>query len=155
MAFLLTSPNFTTGGLLPTEYTCEGPGKSPELDWMGAPEDTQSYALIVHDPDAPKGDFTHWLLYDIPAGVQSLPEQVTPGTFGIAGTNSFGSQTYGPACPPPGDKPHHYLFELYALNVDRTGLPEGAHREQVEAAMREHVLNTARLEAVYQRGGHK
>src|SRR5207249_11873012 len=100
-----------------------------------------------HDPDAPAGDFTHWLLYDIPASVLQIPEG---GAAGTAGTNDFGKKGYGGPCPPPGSA-HHYVFELYALDEAKTGLSPGARRADLETAIRGHVLAQGRIQALYQR----
>lgn len=149
----LKSTSFSDGSSIPARYTCDGEGKSPSLDWSGAPAVTKSFALIVHDPDAPV-DFTHWVAYDIPARVHRLAEgasndgEMPPGS--AEGVNGFRKMGYGGPCP-PGGKPHRYIFLLYALDTN-LGLPAGATREQVQSAMRSHIVATGKLTGTYGRG---
>ena len=148
----LKSTSFSNGAGIPARYTCDGAGVSPNLDWSGAPASTKSFALVVHDPDAPV-DFTHWLAYNIPPAVHRLAEGASndgampPGS--AEGVNGFRKMGYGGPCPPEG-KPHHYIFLLYALNTDLR-LPAGATREQVQSAMRSHIVATGRLAGTYGR----
>lgn len=148
----LKSTSFSDGASIPARYTCDGAGVSPSLDWSGAPAATKSFALILHDPDAPI-DFTHWLAYNIPADVHQLPEGASnEGAMphgSAEGVNGFRRTGYGGPCP-PGGKPHHYIFLLYALDTN-PGLPAGATREQVESAMRSHIVATGRLVGTYGR----
>jgi len=156
MAFTLTSPAFAEGGTIPAEYTCDENARVPALAWSGAPDGTRSFALILHDPDTPKGDLTHWVLYNIPAGAGGLPagyDANTAGSVGMAGTNSMGKRRYEGPCPPPGDKPNRYMFEFYALDVENLSLPPGAERAEVEAAAQGHALATAHLQGLYSRAG--
>src|SRR5512139_2943752 len=111
MSLALTTSAFANGGLIPAKFTCEGENVSPELRWNEAPANTQSFALIVDDPDAPVGTFTHWVLFDIPADQQRLAEGTT--SIGVAGKNDFGQASYGGPCPPRGRGPHRYYFTLY------------------------------------------
>ena len=149
----LTSSSFSDNDKIPSRYTCDGAGVSPSLAWSGAPAATRSFALILHDPDAPI-DFTHWLAYDIPPAVHELGEGASnhgamPG--GAAeGVNGFQRMGYGGPCPPVG-KPHRYVFLLYALDTT-LGLPAGATRSQLESAMRSHIVATGRLTGKYRRG---
>lgn len=149
----LKSASFGDGAGIPSRYTCDGTGVSPGLEWSGAPAATRSYALIVHDPDAPV-DFTHWLAYDIPTDVHQLAEGAsTNGAMphgALEGMNGFRSMGYGGPCPPPG-KPHRYIFLLYALDTT-LGLAAGATREQLESAMRSHIVASGRLTGTYGRG---
>jgi Raf kinase inhibitor-like YbhB/YbcL family protein len=151
-AMELKSTGFSDGAGIPARYTCDGDGVSPSLDWSGAPAATKSFALIVHDPDAPV-DFTHWLAWDIPADVHRLPEGASnQGTMphgSAQGMNGFRTIGYGGPCP-PGGKPHHYIFLLYALDSN-LGLPAGSLREQLESAMRSHIVATGRLVGTYGR----
>lgn len=151
-AMELKSTSFSDGAGIPPKYTCDGAGVSPSLDWSGAPAATKSFALIVHDPDAPV-DFTHWLAYNIPADVHQLPEGASnDGAMprgATEGVNGFHKKGYGGPCP-PGGKPHRYIFLLYALDTD-LGLPAGATRQQVESAMRSHIVATGRLMGTYGR----
>jgi hypothetical protein len=153
MVFALHTQAFTPGGEIPARYTCSGPDISPSLRWTDAPSGTQALALIVDDPDAPGGTFTHWLVYAIPPSTQALPEELPKSERlpeGILqGRNDFGRVGYGGPCPPPG-KPHHYVFKLFALG---TALPlkPGARRDALESAMKGHILEEARLSGTYRR----
>lgn len=155
MAFALTSNAFKNGERIPTRYTCDGPDVSPPLAWSGAPQGTKAFAVICDDPDAPRGTWVHWVLYELPANLTSLPEGVpaqdTLPQLGGAkqGRNDFGRNAYGGPCPPPG-KPHRYFFKLYALDAP-LGLKPGARKEDVERASRGHVLGEAQLMGVYGR----
>ena len=148
----VTSSSFSSNGAIPLQFTCDGDDLSPSLQWSAAPEGTKSFALVVHDPDAPV-DFTHWLAYGIPPKVHALAQGAsTNGAMprgSEEGINGFRSVGYAGPCPPPG-KPHHYVFRLYALDVYVT-LPPGAKREELEAAMRGHILAEGKLVGVYRR----
>lgn len=155
MAFKLTSGAFEEGGRIPTRFTCDGPDVSPALAWSDAPADTKALALICDDPDAPRGTWVHWVLYDVPVGITTLPEgvpaeEVLPD-LGRAkqGRNDFGRIGYGGPCPPPG-KPHRYFFKLYALDA-ALRLEAGATKADVERAMQGHVLGNAQLMGTYGR----
>ncbi|MCO5044749.1 MAG: YbhB/YbcL family Raf kinase inhibitor-like protein [Verrucomicrobia bacterium] len=117
----LSSPAFQDGAPIPIRHTCKGENLSPQLDWSGAPAaETQSFALLVTDPDAPGGTFLHWLLFNIPATCKRLDAGI-PNNFKLANgavqcLNSFGKPGYGGPCPPPGEN-HRYFFELLALNA--------------------------------------
>ena len=152
----LTSPAFRDGSAIPTQFTCDGADRSPALTWSGASDGTASYALIVEDPDAPSGTFIHWVLYDVPANVHSLPEGVAKGptvaSLGGArqGQTGFkGTPGYGGPCPPKGPA-HHYHFRLFALDK-LLGLAPGASREDVVTAMRGHELARGELVGTYAR----
>ena len=147
-SFSLVSTAFSEGGAIPTRFSCDGEDASPDLTWSGAPDGTQSLALILSDPDA--RDFVHWLVYDmtgtpsggLPAAVSSSPDAPPQGT------NSFGKAGYGGPCPPSGT--HHYVFALFAL--DQTLELNGAPRiGELQAAMDGHVLAETRLTGTYQR----
>ncbi|MBA7656850.1 hypothetical protein ES703_64777 [subsurface metagenome] len=153
MALELSSSAFQEGGEIPTKYTCEGQDVSPAITWGEPPAGTQSLALIVDDPDAPVGVFTHWVLFNLPADSRGLPEamptqaQLPDGS--LQGKNDFGKIGYGGPCPPPG-RPHRYQFTLYAL--DQTlDLKAGASKKQVLDAMQGHILAQGRLTGTYQR----
>ncbi|MGH2447034.1 MAG: YbhB/YbcL family Raf kinase inhibitor-like protein [Chloroflexota bacterium] len=149
----LTSEVFIEGGPIPKQYTCDQRGVSPPLSWSGEPEETAVFALIVDDPDAPRGDFIHWLLYNLPASVTSLPpglprvEKLDSGA--VQGINGFGKIGYGAPCPPPGP-PHRYRFTLYALEA-AVGLEPGATAGALTRAMEGKVGAEARLTGLYQR----
>ncbi|HET9097077.1 MAG TPA: YbhB/YbcL family Raf kinase inhibitor-like protein [Candidatus Baltobacteraceae bacterium] len=159
LTFTIASATFKPNGTMPmsTVYArCGGQNHSPELHWQGAPEGTRSFALIVHDPDAPRpGGWYHWVFYNMPASLHSLPEgaaasaQAKKHTGWDSGTTSFGETSYGGPCPPPG-KPHHYHFTLYAIDVPSL---DGAHLTgpQLERAMKGHILAQARVTGLYGR----
>jgi Raf kinase inhibitor-like YbhB/YbcL family protein len=138
----LTSPSFERDGLIAAHNTCDGRNVSPELRWTAVPDGTRSFALIVDDPDAPSGTFTHWVLFDIPGDARSLAEGAD---VGVAGRNDFQQSGYGGPCPPPRHGQHRYYFRLYALDVAGLGLPEGAPREELESTMEGHVLAESEL----------
>lgn len=149
----LETSAFRTGGFVPARYTCSGENISPALRWDGAPPGTTSFALIVTDPDAPGGMWVHWVVFNMPSGVRSLPERVPRGDEirggGSQGKNDFRFNGYGGPCPPPGN-PHRYFFRLYALNA-RLALKPGATRSDVEAAMKGHILAEADVVGRYGR----
>ncbi|MBI4034464.1 YbhB/YbcL family Raf kinase inhibitor-like protein [Candidatus Saccharibacteria bacterium] len=145
--FNLISQVFRDGAPIPPQYTCKGQNVSPPLTIMGTPQNTKSLALVMHDPDAVSGDFTHWLVWDVPAstdmiGAHSLP----PGA--VQGANDGGQNKYTGPCPPAGTGVHRYFFELYAL--DKTlGLPPQTKRPALEQAMEGHVLAKAKLTGLF------
>ena len=145
----LSSSAFTDGQTLPTEYTCDGTGHSPPLQWSDAPAQTQSFAIVLEDPDAPNGTFRHWGAYDIPATTHAFPAgEAQDGASGFKQTrNDFGNAGYGPPCPPKGGQSHHYRFRLMALNVARLGSPSDV-KDLLNAAGG-HVLGTAEVVALY------
>ena len=155
MAMTLSSPAFAAGTAIPARHTCDAEDLSPELRFTDPPANTKSLALIVDDPDAPVGNWVHWVLYDLPASHRSLPEGVPPdGTLkspagARQGRNDFGKLGWGGPCPPPG-KPHRYFFRLYALDVP-LGLEPGAKKADVERAMKGHVLGQAEIFGTYAR----
>jgi len=135
MAFKVIIPAFHEGAIIPTLHTCDGADLSPSIEWSGEPKETKSFALIVDDPDAPAGTWTHWLLYDIPAATHGVPQGYKPGQMGVTGINDFGRAGYGGPCPPKGNGPHRYFFKLYAINVASLGLKAGAKREDLDCAL--------------------
>jgi len=147
MEFKISSPAFADGADIPVRHTCDGEDISPRLTWRGAPRGTRSFALIMDDPDAPRGTFTHWVVWDLPGDLNELGEG---STAGAQGRNSFGRQGYGGPCPPRGDDPHRYRFTLHALNVPKVGLSKST-RDELAAAIDTHVLGTALLVGRYQR----
>ncbi|MHB1946709.1 MAG: YbhB/YbcL family Raf kinase inhibitor-like protein [Gammaproteobacteria bacterium] len=147
--FNLTSNAFKDGGMIPAKYTCVSDNISPQLSWSGAPEKTQSFALIIADPDAPAGTWYHWVLFNIPNTVSELSENIQELPNGtISGKSSYNNTHYNGPCPPSGQ--HHYIFNLYALDT-KLNLPEGSPREKVEAAMQGHVLQTAILTGLFKK----
>jgi Raf kinase inhibitor-like YbhB/YbcL family protein len=150
----LWSTAFDEGGMLPPRFTCDGDGVSPPLSWEDVPDGTLGFALLCEDPDAPSGLFTHWVLYNLPAGTRELAEGVPKDAVlsigARQGTNSFGDMGYGGACPPRGDREHRYIFKLYALDTS-LGLEPGESREQLLDAVRDHVLAEAQVTGKYKR----
>lgn len=151
MEFRLISPAFVDGGHIPVKFTCDGEEHSPPLTWGGAPDGTRSYALIMHDPDAPRGDFTHWLLFNIPDAISEIQESTESDRVGEPATNDFENLGYGGPCPPSGNGAHRYLFTLYALDTDAIALAPSARRSDVEAALQGHILGEANLQGTYER----
>lgn len=151
----LTSSAFADGELIPARYTADGENVSPPLRWTGAPGNTKSFALICDDPDAPRGTWLHWVLFDLPADCTGLPEGVpTSGELpggGRQGKNDFRRSGYGGPSPPPG-KPHRYYFRLYALDGP-LNLAQGCSRADVETAMQGHLVASAVLMGRYGREG--
>jgi Raf kinase inhibitor-like YbhB/YbcL family protein len=147
MAFKLSSPAFVDGAEIPVRHTCDGDDISPRLTWSGVPDRARSLALVLDDPDAPRGTFTHWVVSDLPADLTELAEGSTEG---IQGRNSFGRTGYGGPCPPPRDDAHRYRFTLYALDVPAIALSDRT-REELERKIGPHVLGTAQLMGRYKR----
>lgn len=129
----ITSPAFKTGEDIPVEYTCDGANRSPALRFANVPPKAVELVLVVDDPDAPGGTFTHWLLYGIPAGTATIAKDAVP-KGAREGTNDAGSTGWTGPCPPPGQA-HRYFFELHALSA-RSGLAPGASADAVEHAIR-------------------
>lgn len=138
-------------------FGCQGRNISPALSWREAPAGTRSFALLVHDPDAPKpGGWWHWVVYDIPADATSLPadagdpkKHLMPASA-VQGRTDFGTTGYGGPCPPPG-KPHHYYFRLYALKVARLDVPANAAPALIGSTVRANALGEAQIMALYGR----
>jgi Raf kinase inhibitor-like YbhB/YbcL family protein len=153
MALSLRSKALSEGGDIPRRHTCDGPDLSPELTWDEPPAGTQSLCLIADDPDAPAGTWVHWVYFDIPAQVRSLPEGLAKDAElkdgSRQGRNDFGRVGYGGPCPPRGPA-HRYFFKLYALNA-RLDLPAGATKADVERAMKGKILGQAQLMGKYKR----
>jgi Raf kinase inhibitor-like YbhB/YbcL family protein len=140
----VTSKAFEPDGAIPIDCTCDGVDRSPALAWSAPPEGTRSLAIVVDDPDAAGGQFTHWLAYDIPPATVALLEGVDPTTLGAdEGTNSFGRAGYGGPCPPRLEM-HRYVFHVFALDAP-PGVRSGATRDAVDAAMSGHVLGEGAL----------
>jgi len=135
---------FSQGGHIPPKYTCEGENVNPPLEISGFPENTKSLALIVEDPDAPRGTYDHWLVWNIPPN-EGIAENSRPG---ITGRNSFGNTGYGGPCPPAGS--HRYFFKAYALDTN-LDLLAGSGKKTLEDAMKDHVLASGELMAHYQK----
>ncbi|HWD94226.1 MAG TPA: YbhB/YbcL family Raf kinase inhibitor-like protein [Verrucomicrobiae bacterium] len=149
----ISSTAFKNGQPIPSQYTCDEKNISPPLAWSGEPPNTQSLVLIVDDPDAPSGVWTHWVVFDLPADACGLSADAakTDSVLSKArqGLNDFKNAGYDGPCP-PGGKPHRYFFKIYALDIP-LGLPPGASRTAVEAAMTKHILAQGQLMGTYQR----
>jgi len=142
----VSSVAFSHGGHIPQKYSCEGENINPPLEIRGFPKDTKTVAIILEDPDAPRGIFDHWVVWNI-----SPNEPVSENsTAGISGLNSFGKTGYGGPCPPVGS--HRYYFKVYALDAS-LDLPEGSDKKQLENAMQGHIITTGELMAHYKKGG--
>lgn len=150
----LESAAFRDGEPIPKAQARDGGDVSPPLSWSGVPAGTKAFALICDDPDAPRGTWVHWVLFDLPAARTELPAGVAkgerPAPGGAQGRNDFGDLGWGGPAPPRGHGVHHYEFRLSALDKS-LGLPPGATKAQVEAAMRGHVLAQAKLTGTYRR----
>jgi hypothetical protein len=148
----IASAAFENNGPIPSKYTCDGDDVSPPLEWGNVPPAARTVALICDDPDAPKKDFTHWVLFDMPAHAGALPERVPAKpelpAGGRQGKNDFGNVGYGGPCPPSGT--HRYRFTLYAVDSE-LGLLASSTKKDVEAALEGHVLETAQVTGVYTR----
>ncbi len=152
MAFALRSTAFENGGEIARKFSCDGADQSPALSWESVPAGAQSLALIVDDPDAPVGTWTHWIMWNISAEATALPEGVPKvEVFDKArqGLNDFKRIGYGGPCPPPG-KAHRYFFKLFALDA-MLDLKAGASRKELEFAMKGHVLSEAQWMGKYKR----
>jgi Raf kinase inhibitor-like YbhB/YbcL family protein len=161
--FVLTSPDVKPGTKIPRAHvfngmSCTGDNISPALEWKGAPAKTKGYALTMYDPDAPTGSgWWHWVVYNIPAGVAKLaagagdPSKNLLPEGAEQGNTDFGKPGYGGPCPPKGDKPHHYHFTIFALDVNKLDIPSGATAAYVGFNIHAHTLATAKLNALYNR----
>ncbi len=149
----LQTSAFAPNADVPVEFTCDGANISPPLAWTAPPEGTQSLALVVDDPDAPRGTWVHWVVYNLPPTARQLPEAVAPrgplASGAQQGRNDFGEIGYGGPCPPAG-RAHRYYFRLFALDR-RLDLPAGCSRAELDEAMRDHILSRAEMIGRYRR----
>lgn len=147
----VSSSAFASNGPIPRKYSCQGDNVSPPLAWTGVPAQARSLALIMDDPDAPRGRWVHWVVYNLPAKTTQLTEDTKKEPIvvggGQQGRNSFGKYGYGGPCPPPGTT-HHYHFKLYALD-NSIGF-NSAQAPALEQAMKGHILAQAELVGTYQ-----
>lgn len=148
----LTSPAFKAGGMIPVEYTCDGPNVSPPLFWTDAPAGTKTFALIADDPDAPGKIWVHWVVWNIPTSTSGLEENL-PKTASLPngaqqGMTDFRQIGYGGPCPPSGT--HRYFFKLYALDI-MLDFPSSTTKGGLERAMNGHILAQAELMGKYRR----
>jgi Raf kinase inhibitor-like YbhB/YbcL family protein len=142
----ITSSAFQEGGNIPSKFTCDGGDTSPPLQIAEVPSGAKSLALVVDDPDAPSGLFTHWMVWNISPQNNAIAEGSAPK--GVHGTNDFGKSGYGGPCPPSGT--HRYYFKIFALDRELE-LPAGTKRSQLDAAMKGHVIAQGELMARYSR----
>lgn len=142
----ITSVAFSKNQLISPKYTCDGSNINPPLQFSDVPNNAKSLVLIVDDPDAPVGNWVHWLVFNIPQNINQIDEGASP--FGIEGITSFGKAGYGGPCPPSGT--HRYFFKLYALDT-LLSLTNRADKKSVEAAMKDHILAQAELTGLYSR----
>ncbi|MBK6531309.1 MAG: YbhB/YbcL family Raf kinase inhibitor-like protein [Deltaproteobacteria bacterium] len=156
----VTSEAFAEGTTIPIHsifngFGCTGENRSPAIQWSGTPEGTRSFAVIVHDPDAPTGTgFYHWVAYDLPGDTRSLPDNAgAEGSLPAGahvGRTDYGTGAYGGPCPPPGPA-HRYRFSVYALDTPALGAPEGSSAALVRFMLRGHVLAHGTLTGTYGR----
>ena len=153
MSLALSSKSFPNGGDIPKKFTCDGEDVSPDLSWNEAPAGTKSFALLADDPDAPVGNWNHWVLWNVPPESRSLPEGVSKlarlPDGAQQGLNDFRKVGYNGPCPPPG-KPHRYYFKLFALDA-KLALKEKSGKPELEAAMKGHVLAQAEWMGLFKR----
>jgi Raf kinase inhibitor-like YbhB/YbcL family protein len=160
-SFELHSALITPGSTISNDqvynsFGCSGKNISPPLAWSGAPSATRSFALTMFDPDAPGAGWWHWVVYDIPASTPELPQSAgDPGgklpAGAVQGRTDFGISAYGGPCPPVGNKPHRYIFTIYALKVAKLDVPAGAHGAQVGSVINANKLASASFTALYGR----
>jgi Raf kinase inhibitor-like YbhB/YbcL family protein len=147
MTLKITSSAFAEGEMIPKKYTCDDENISPHISWSDLPDGTMSLAMIMDDPDAPVGIWVHWVLYNIPADQDGLPEGVKG--IGMEGKNTSGKVGYGGPCPPKGPA-HRYFFKVYALGTV-LDLGAGVTKGDLERAMQGHILAQGQLMGKYQR----
>ena len=146
---ILKSVEIPPLGTIPKRYTCDGENLSPPLKIEGIPEGTESLTLFVEDPDAPAGNWVHWLVWNISPQFNEIPEGSVPPSA-IQGTNDFGQEGWGGPCPPPGPA-HRYIFKLFALDT-LLELKKGEGKPLLEKAMEGHILAQTELIGMYERG---
>lgn len=147
---IIKSSGFKDGEYIPVKYTCAGDNVNPFLEIRNVPQGTKSLALIMDDPDATGGrTWDHWILWNIESGTQYISEDTVPHNA-VQGKNGWGSNRYGGPCPPEGNKPHRYMFKLYALDTT-LNLPEGSSKEELIGAMEGHILEDAVLIGMFGR----
>ena len=154
MTMTLKCDDISNGERIPDKFTCEGADVSPKLTWEGIPESARELVLIMDDPDAPMGTWTHWIVYGISPERKTLPENVEKSaevkSLGIRqGITSFRKPGYGGPCPPPGPT-HHYYFKLYALKTS-SGLSAGASLKDVEKVIKVKTISKTQLMGTYSR----
>jgi len=143
----ITSPAFLDSQAIPKQYTCDGDGTNPPLQFSGVPSEAKSLALLVEDPDAPTGTWVHWLMWNISASTTEISQNSVP-QGAVQGQGSSGQNVYGSPCPPSGI--HHYIFTLYALDSELE-LPSYSTVENLQTAMQGHIISHARIIGLYGR----
>jgi Raf kinase inhibitor-like YbhB/YbcL family protein len=141
----LTSNSFENNSTIPKDFTCDGQNINPDLQITQIPENTKSLALIMDDPDAPAGNWTHWLLANIEPNTTHIEKNQTPKNV-VVGKNSFGDTKYGGPCPPNGA--HHYQFKLYALDTN-LDLKQGFSKNELLKSMQGHIIDQSLLIGLY------
>jgi hypothetical protein len=148
----LKSLVFDAGEMIPKQYTYDGQNISPPLAWSAVPNNAQSLALICDDPDAPMGTWVHWVIFNLPANIKELPENIPPqkslANGAKQGTNDFHQIGYGGPRPPHGE--HRYFFKLYALDT-KLNLEAGIKKADLLRTMEGHILDESKLMAKYRR----
>jgi Raf kinase inhibitor-like YbhB/YbcL family protein len=162
-AFTLSSPDIPSGGSIDPRFEfdgfgCSGQNQSPVLHWSGAPAGTKSFALTVYDPDAPTGSgWWHWFVVDLPASVAQLAANAGAKGGALLPAparqirNDYGVLAWGGMCPPPGDKPHRYIFTVHALSVERLEIPDDATAALAGFMVNAHTLAKAQFTSTYGR----
>lgn len=145
----ITSPEFDNCEYIPEEYTCDGMNMNPPLHLCDVPKKAKCLALIMDDPDAKSGCFVHWLMWNIPPEMEEIDSDNSIPLASVCGITSFGKPGYGGPCPPAGEE-HRYFFKLYALNK-KLDLFCNARKEDLEKAMKGHVIEQAHLVGLYRR----
>lgn len=143
----IISSAFENNQMIPPQYTCDGKDINPPLQIIDIPPETQSLVLIVDDPDAPSGDWIHWLVWNIKPETKLISENELP-QGAVQGTNDFNKQNYGGPCPPSGI--HHYQFKIYALDT-HLNLPSSSREKDLEKTMENHILDKTLIVGLYQR----
>jgi Raf kinase inhibitor-like YbhB/YbcL family protein len=146
-AMKLSSPDFKEGENIPERFTCDGKDISPTLQIEGVPKEAEGLVVIVEDRDAPGGNFTHWLMWNVAPNLTEIVGNKPP-SGALEGINDFGKKKYSGPCPPPGI--HHYYFKLYALDTT-LNLPPKSKRKTVDSAMKGHIIVEATLMGRYAR----
>ena len=148
-AEITVSSSFTPNGPIPTSDTCDGTDQSPQLNWSAMPDKTKTVAIIVDDPDAPKGTFTHWILWNVKGDTRLIGANGNGGySGGVAGTNDFDKLGYSGPCPPKGAQ-HHYHFRVYGLDTTLSLKPSDK-RADLDHAMSGHVIAQGELVGTFQ-----
>lgn len=143
----ITSSAFSHRGMIPKKYTCEGEDICPSFEIIDASLDTKSFAIVMHDHDAPSGDFVHWLIWNIDPTVRTIVEGTIP-VGAVEGVNDFGRNDWGGPCPPSGT--HHYEFHLYALDTILE-LPATSKKENLRDVIKGHVLQETSITGLYEK----